>query len=385
MGRRGACSRSSGAPTSTDSGRTPPARAVRARPGRVLVRVRRRVPLVARRRDLCLGAWRASTARATDRFGGVFIGDGPERPAVEAAARACPRVHVHRRPPAHDTARRARRGRHRRRAVRPGTPPAAAARLLLVAAQGLRVHGCGPAGGRAGAAPARAARRTRPRGLAVRPGRSAAASTARSPRWPIRRSARDLGAAARARVVRDFSWQAHCRALDARLRDARPPHEHAAHASSSSPTRFRPSAAAAAGARSSSARGLIARGHHVEVVKVDTGVPPGRPREQVRRLPRDRPSAATRRNVPSSATWSRTSACGPARPSTCTSSACATSNVDIVHAQHVMTTVPSIRAAHRAETPVGRDRPRLLAGVLLVGPHLRPVAAAPLSRNARSA
>jgi glycosyltransferase involved in cell wall biosynthesis len=29
---------------------------------------------------------------------------------------------------------------------------------------------------------------------------------------------RDLGAAARARVVRDFSWQAHCRALDARLR-----------------------------------------------------------------------------------------------------------------------------------------------------------------------
>jgi glycosyltransferase involved in cell wall biosynthesis len=27
-----------------------------------------------------------------------------------------------------------------------------------------------------------------------------------------------LGAAARARVVRDFSWDAHCRALDARLR-----------------------------------------------------------------------------------------------------------------------------------------------------------------------
>lgn len=30
---------------------------------------------------------------------------------------------------------------------------------------------------------------------------------------------RRLGAAARARVVRDFSWQAHCRALDARLRE----------------------------------------------------------------------------------------------------------------------------------------------------------------------
>ena len=27
-----------------------------------------------------------------------------------------------------------------------------------------------------------------------------------------------LGAAARERVVRDFSWEAHCRALDARLR-----------------------------------------------------------------------------------------------------------------------------------------------------------------------
>jgi glycosyltransferase involved in cell wall biosynthesis len=26
-----------------------------------------------------------------------------------------------------------------------------------------------------------------------------------------------LGAAARARVVRDFSWQSHCRALEARL------------------------------------------------------------------------------------------------------------------------------------------------------------------------
>jgi glycosyltransferase involved in cell wall biosynthesis len=29
---------------------------------------------------------------------------------------------------------------------------------------------------------------------------------------------RELGAAARARVVRDFSWDAHCLALDARLR-----------------------------------------------------------------------------------------------------------------------------------------------------------------------
>jgi glycosyltransferase involved in cell wall biosynthesis len=29
---------------------------------------------------------------------------------------------------------------------------------------------------------------------------------------------RRMGAAARARVVRDFSWDAHCRALDARLR-----------------------------------------------------------------------------------------------------------------------------------------------------------------------
>ena len=29
-----------------------------------------------------------------------------------------------------------------------------------------------------------------------------------------------MGAAARARVVRDFSWEAHCRALDARLQRA---------------------------------------------------------------------------------------------------------------------------------------------------------------------
>ena len=64
---------------------------------------------------------------------------------------------------------------------------------------------------------------------------------------------RRLGAAARARAVRDYSWDAHCRALELAAIDAR----RIARAArgvrdpASRPTRFRPSAAAAAGAPTS--------------------------------------------------------------------------------------------------------------------------------------
>ena len=44
---------------------------------------------------------------------------------------------------------------------------------------------------------------------------------------------------------------------------------------------------------------------------------------------------------------------------------------DLVHGQHVMSTIPSIGAGHRGRDSVGRDRARLLAGLLLVRPHLR--------------
>ena len=113
---------------------------------------------------------------------------------------------------------RARGRRHRRRAVRPDAARAAAAGLLLVAAQDLRIHGRGPAGRRARAAAARPAGRAWPRGTAVRSGRSARRSTARSSRWPIRRCG---GGWARPRARGSSATSAgtaHCAALDARLR-----------------------------------------------------------------------------------------------------------------------------------------------------------------------
>ena len=57
------------------------------------------------------------------RFGGVFIGDGPERAAVERVARDVPGVHVHRRAAARSAAGRACRTRTSawRRSIRRGT------------------------------------------------------------------------------------------------------------------------------------------------------------------------------------------------------------------------------------------------------------------------
>jgi glycosyltransferase involved in cell wall biosynthesis len=97
-------------------------------------------------------------------------------------------------------------------------------------------------------------------------------------------------------------------------------------------------------------RGLIARGHHVEVVKIETAAGTG-------------PSSTTYEGVPT--TIFRHAA--PATPvirnvsknerlwtalDTWLSQRLGHFAPDIVHAQHVMSTVPSIRAAHRAGLPV---------------------------------
>jgi glycosyltransferase involved in cell wall biosynthesis len=156
--------------------------------------------------------------RAGDhRFAGVFIGDGPERPAVEAAARGVPAVTF------------------------TGALPHAALPACLAAAD-LGVAPFDPArhpplqisfywsplkvfeymaSGLPVVAPA-LPRLTR----LVEHGREGWLYDPGDPRGlegalveladPVRRRA--FGDAARARVVRDFSWQAHCRALDARLR-----------------------------------------------------------------------------------------------------------------------------------------------------------------------
>ena len=173
-------------------------------------------------------------ASGDDRFGAVFIGDGPERAAAERAARGVPGVVFTGALP-HASCRRCLAAADIGVApFDPDAPRAAAARVLLVAAQDLRVHGVRPAGRRAGAAaPQPARRRTDARDCStIR--RIRAGSTARSSRWPIRPCARGMGAAARARVVRDFSWdgalprarRAPARAGDARERSAARPDRH---------------------------------------------------------------------------------------------------------------------------------------------------------------
>ena len=152
------------------------------------------------------------------RFGGVFIGDGPERAAVEAAARGVPGIQFTGRV-AHDRV--AAGLAHAQIGVAPFDPDRHAPLRLGFYWSPLKVFEY-MAAGLPVVAPAipRLSRLVAhddegvlydpddPRGLD-----RAVVSLAD----PDRR--RRLGAAARARVVRDFSWEAHCRALDARIQE----------------------------------------------------------------------------------------------------------------------------------------------------------------------
>ena len=137
-------------------------------------------------------------AAGDDRFGGVFIGDGPSARPPSARPRGVPARAVHR-------ARRRTTGCRRR-----SRPPTSAWRRSIPARHAplqlgfywspLKIfeYMARPAGRRAGAAAAAPARRARARGRAVRSGRSARPRS-RHRRWPIRaaRAARRGGARAR--------------------------------------------------------------------------------------------------------------------------------------------------------------------------------------------
>ncbi len=96
-------------------------------------------------------------------------------------------------------------------------------------------------------------------------------------------------------------------------------------------------------------RGLAARGHHVEVVKVEAG-PAGHldttyEGVRVTIFRQQAPAVPVVRNVAKNERmWSKATAYLIDR--------LRTAPMDVVHAQHVMSTVPSIRAASRTGTPV---------------------------------
>lgn len=152
------------------------------------------------------------------RFGGVFIGDGPEREAARRAAAGVPAIQFTGRVPHADMPAALR---HADIGVAPFDPVRHAPLQLGFYWSPLKIFEY-MAVGLPVVAPAipRLARLVEharegmlydpadPRGLD-----RAVASLAD----PSLRKA--LGTAARARVVRDFSWQAHCRALDARLQE----------------------------------------------------------------------------------------------------------------------------------------------------------------------
>ena len=114
-----------------------------------------------------------------------------------------------------------RRGRRRRGAVRRGPAPTLVARLLLVAAEAVRVHG------------GRGCRWWRRPSIGLPnlwgTGRRACCTMRTIPlRWPARSRGfcdpalrRRLGAAARARAVRDYGWDRHCERLAAAIEAAR--------------------------------------------------------------------------------------------------------------------------------------------------------------------
>jgi glycosyltransferase involved in cell wall biosynthesis len=116
------------------------------------------------------------------------------------------------------------------------------------------------------------------------------------------------------------------------------------------------------------ARGLAARGHHVEVVKTDTkektGVfdtsVDGLHVTEFHRRATDIPFI---RNIQKNERlWSALERYLVGR--------IRTGGFDLVHAQHVLTTVPAIGGRANCRHSVGGDGPRLLAGVLLVGSDL---------------
>jgi glycosyltransferase involved in cell wall biosynthesis len=99
------------------------------------------------------------------------------------------------------------------------------------------------------------------------------------------------------------------------------------------------------------ARGLQARGHHVEVIKIEIGSPAAiahAPYESVPVTTFRRPAP----NVPAIRNFVKNEALWRDLASYLKRERLAGRGVDIVHAQHVLSTVPSIRAGRATGTPV---------------------------------
>ena len=319
----------------------------------------------------------APRSAAATIFGAVFIGDGPElprrdgrRPRARRASSSPARCRTTRcRPP--------RRGGHRRRAVRRRRARAAGARLLLVAAEGLRVHGVGPAGRRARAAAPRDARRARPRRPALRPA-TAGRARGRAETLADPDAARALGAAARARAVRDYSWAAHCRALDARrcaqVRCGAPradPHRHRLVSARLRRQRLEHATSWRAGLR--------ARGHAVvDRAAACPGTRGARRRRRVRRLRASTSSARTAPPIPFAPQLLQERAALPAARRRTSPSCRARAHRHRPRPARAHGTGAAIAAAARRRPAGGRDGARLLAGLLLGHAHSRRPTAATL-------
>ena len=116
------------------------------------------------------------------------------------------------------------------------------------------------------------------------------------------------------------------------------------------------------------ARGLRARGHEVAIVQPRPGTARGVTRDHLRRVPRASSSARRPRPVPYVRNYFKNEKLYARARRRILPDLLARERIDIVHAQHVMTTVPAIAAARRSAMPVGLHGARLLAGLLLVGP-----------------
>ena len=324
-------------------------------------------------RSISRRRWRGCMQAGDRSLRRVFIGDGPERDAAERVARDLPAVQFtgalpHDRLPAALA--------HADIGVAPFDPSRHAPLRLgfyWSPAEDLRVHGRRVCRSSRRHCPAsRVSSSTGAKACSTIRGSARARPRDQDPGRP--RSAARMGAAARARVVRDFSWEAHCRAARARACRRWRPRERAAaraarHRRVPADLRRQRLEHVRAGARARCAR-PPRRGRQGRRVRTDAACSTA----PVRRLPRHRVLPAGRERSRSSATTEERAAVGVARAIPAHPPA-ARAALDIVHGQHVMTTVPSIRGGERDRHAGGGHGPRLLAGLLLVGSHLRSVAA----------
>ena len=294
-------------------------------------------------------------ARRQDDLSAVLIGDGPELPRVRAAAEGLPNVSFTGAVAARRACRRAwpRRTSASRRSRRTRTRPLALGfywsplKIFEYMASGLPVV--------APALPRIAALAAHGRGgAALRAGGSARPRRCARARCAIPRCARGSAPRRASARVRDYSWDAHCGALEAALigasamttRSRSTLHEARRVNVLIVTDAFPPVCGGSGWSTYELARGLRRAATRVLVVQPRPGTAETRARDGVRRLPRARIRHGGARRCRTSATTSRTSGSTRGSPPSSTP-LIAREQIDIVHAQHVMTSLPAIDAAHR--------------------------------------